>query len=187
MVRLEEMSRSALAEIVDRYPWFAAARAVLLHKVLDVFGIDAAQGQYGSDRLYFPCGERISADIYAAISGCNSYEDSGAILKDVLDKPVTEIFDGTDFFSRRQYEAVRRTEDLSIGKIAVVDYSKPAPDTGRTVKDTVDRLDVFSETLAGIYVEQGYPERAIEIYRALSLQSPEKSAYFASLIGKLKS
>jgi hypothetical protein len=46
--------------------------------------------------------------------------------------------------------------------------------------------DYFTETLAQIYADQGYPEQAKQIYSALSLRFPEKSAYFASLIEKLK-
>ena len=41
-----------------------------------------------------------------------------------------------------------------------------------------------TETLARIYLEQDYAQKAIEIYSKLSLRYPEKSIYFASLIEK---
>ena len=46
--------------------------------------------------------------------------------------------------------------------------------------------DVLTETMAEVWVKQGNRQKAREIYDKLSLQNPDKSAYFAAKIDALK-
>lgn len=45
---------------------------------------------------------------------------------------------------------------------------------------------IVSESLAQLLAQQGKTEKAIEMYRKLSLRNPEKNAYFADLIRKIQ-
>ena len=55
-----------------------------------------------------------------------------------------------------------------------------------TEADIDDEDDIVSEDLAEIYLAQGLKNEAIEIYRKLSLQNSEKSAYFAEKIENIE-
>ncbi|HNQ11570.1 MAG TPA: hypothetical protein PKH65_07260 [Bacteroidia bacterium] len=50
----------------------------------------------------------------------------------------------------------------------------------------VENEEIVSETLAGIYAQQGNMAKAVRSYEILSLKYPEKKAYFAGLILQLK-
>jgi hypothetical protein len=60
----------------------------------------------------------------------------------------------------------------------------PNDDISKSFVEEADGL--VTETLAKIYVNQGYYSRAMDIYEKLSLKFPEKSSYFASQIEKVK-
>lgn len=53
-------------------------------------------------------------------------------------------------------------------------------------KSVTENKEIISETLAQLYARQGYRDKAIAMYERLCLAFPDKSAYFAAEIEKIK-
>ena len=49
-----------------------------------------------------------------------------------------------------------------------------------------DDLAFCTETLGHIYAQQGFYDKAIEVFSKLILLYPQKSAYFAALVNEMK-
>ncbi len=96
-------------------------------------------------------------------------------------KPRTVHVVGGDYFSQSEYEAVRNNGDNVFSH-----YAAKAKKEKNDSSQEVGEIAVYTETLAQIYLEQGYPEQAKRIYSKLLLAYPEKNTYFAALIAKIE-
>lgn len=173
---------SALLQLLDTYPWFVPARARLCRITAAASGPDAARGLFEEGIVYFPDAVHLSREIFPLPKG--DYKDNDLKRETPASSvPTRPWMSGMDYFSRDDYAQAALPDDARLASIAVVDYSSPAP----VASEHHDpELDLATETLAQIYLEQGYPEQAREIYRKLILHSPEKSAYFAALMEKIE-
>ena len=96
---------------------------------------------------------------------------------------------GGDYFSKEDFAQLGDNE-----KAAEIKFGAPAENTlGETAayaaqpEGESDDMDFVTETLAAIYADQGYYDKAIEVYAKLILLYPEKSTYFATLVNEIKS
>jgi len=74
----------------------------------------------------------------------------------------------------------------SPGQIKIKDDQKFYSPEHYAKESLLENEHLVSETLAKIYALQGSVNKAVRAYEILSLKFPQKSAYFASLIQKLK-
>lgn len=56
----------------------------------------------------------------------------------------------------------------------------------KMAEHSIEDREVVTETMAEVWIRQGQPEKAVEVYTKLSLLNPSKSSYFAGLIESLK-
>ena len=101
------------------------------------------------------------------------------MVNDLLDKPVKKDNDkkpGINLIDKFLEEdpakiVPKRDEE------AVVDLAESSAS---------ENDDIISETIAQIYSKQGKTDKAIEVYKKLSLKFPEKSSYFALRIAEVQ-
>ena len=192
-IDLASLTIDELAGVVHLYPWFASARKELCKRMSRLGGEEAwGTEQYAEEALYVPDRRKVSDLLRSGHRADGTDKDVSEILRSYIapepDEAPAEAERGVrvvggDYFSQAQYNDVRRGGDNVFTRFAVKAKSDGMKDE-RTGSDIADRY--ATETLAGIFAEQGCLEEARRIYSRLILDNPEKSAYFASLIDKLE-
>jgi hypothetical protein len=124
---------------------------------------------------------------------------------DEVAKPIEEIKPATEIYEQINISP-EESETIEPDVIAPAEPSKidlierfisEAPSMPRPKKEfyspvnmahksTIDSEDLVSETLAEVHLKQGNIPKALKIYERLCLIIPEKSAYFAARIEKIK-
>ena len=192
-IDLKKLNLDELVGVVNLYPWFAGARVELCERMSHVGGDLWGVAQYADAAMYVGAREKLASMVRSSVSTSWNDSDVEQILKsyiaesDAVNEELKAAPEqrrvhvvGGDFFSQADYDQVRRTDDNVFSRYAAKAKEDKSYDDVQAVE-----FDLYTETLAQIYAEQGYYEQAKNIYSKLILAYPEKSAYFAALIQKL--
>ena len=193
-IDLKKLNLDELVGVINLYPWFGAARTELCAR-MSRMGEGWSDAQFADAAMYVASRDKLAAIWRKARKGDWQDADVEDILKSYIEDKAVEpeaqetsyvserkvFVVGGDYFSQEAYDKVRRSDDNVFSRYAVKAKSE-RPAEGA---DSPISFDIYTETLAQIYAEQGYFEQAKEIYSKLILAYPEKNAYFAALIQKL--
>lgn len=183
---IHDISLEELSSIISVYPWYAGARMELCRRMAEAGAL--SDSQVAETALHL-CERKVVTPLLRTGRETDlSDKDARRIVESFIpettaDTPAPRIVVvGGDYFSQDQYEKARKEGDSIFSQFAA-----KAREEG-FVDDTTEpesEEPLCTETLAGIYLEQGYPQEAIDIYSQLSLRYPEKSVYFAALIDEI--
>ena len=189
-IDLKKLNLDELVGVVNIYPWFAGARKELCIRMNRMGESGWEESQFADAAMYIADRRKLSEIMRRQKSNDLTDADVEQLLKSYIsEKNEVEseatpqrrvLVVGGDYFTQADYDQARRSDDNVFSRYA----AKAKKD--HIYEDTgTSEFDMYTETLAQIYLEQGYPEQARNIYSKLILANPEKNAYFAALIQKI--
>ncbi|MCQ2183499.1 MAG: hypothetical protein MJY89_08900 [Bacteroidales bacterium] len=182
VIDIHKLTLEELAGIISLYPWYGAARMEYFARMS---GLDAiSDSQLAETALHVGSRRRLSELVLLGRdTDCTDTDAMELVEISGSDDNLSGrkiIVAGGDYFTQKDYDSVRRTDDSIFSR-----FAREARREGYVEPVGEDAEDFCTEALAKIYLEQDYPDEAIAIYSKLSLRYPEKSVYFATLIDEI--
>ena len=190
-IDLKRLTIDELIGVVNIYPWFGGARKELCER-MNRSGAAWGKSQCAEAAMYVGSRKKMAALVQSSSNNDWTDADVQTLIKSyIVEEPEPEAIPeaspfrerrihvvGGDYFTQEDYDQVRRKDDNVFST-----YAAKAKESGSyTDYDDTTDFDIYTETLAEIYAQQGYYQQARDIYSKLILAYPEKSAYFAALI-----
>ena len=197
-MNLASLTVNELEALLEETPWFTLARKEYLWRQGEM-GDEALRSATAGSALYLPSRAGFLREVEErrrreAAAREQAAQAAKARKAESSEKPRIFVVGG-DYFDRDDYASLEEeglafdTSKLAFNPIASAlgaIESESGEVAQRPVRQAVEDDDFCTETLARIYFEQEFYQRAIEIYEKLILLYPEKSAYFATLIDKAR-
>lgn len=170
-----------LYDLVKTYPWFTLGRYMQMRALRssDPAGYRRALRRADVRLFVHPWPRLLLDDTAVSANGYASYTAAEAERYADPSRPDTVAV--IDEFLESRGEGERIVPPPAMGS------SRDEPmQEDISAASVAEDSEIATETLAEIYLAQGLPERALEIYYKLSLKYPEKSVYFANLIAAVQ-
>ena len=183
-IDLKKLNLDELVGVINLYPWFGVARVELCDR-MSRMEAGWGESQFAEAAMYVASRNKLAAMRRKAVvvADWKDADVEAKLAEEMSHVPERKVFVvGGDYFSQEAYDKVRRSDDHVFSRYA----AKAKVERPASVSSEPIAFDMYTETLAQIYADQGYFEQAKEIYSKLILAYPEKNTYFAALIQKLE-
>ncbi len=216
---LDLQAMAQLKELVEKYPYFHAARILHLRALYQLHDpsfdqelrkaailVPSRESLFNlfEEKKYKPTKDAPKS--VAAKKRDNEAQDrTGSLIDDYLDSlpeeknnkrnhPIEPTVDYLGYLMQTQQQMFPESTPLNggdliddflnkeNGKIVLNDETKEPLQKPKVMEENHSDNEIFTETLAQIYIKQGKFEQAIEIIKRLSLKYPKKNRYFADQI-----
>ena len=184
-IDIRKLTLDELVGVVNLYPWFGGARKELCERMRKMGDDEWGRSQYVDAAMYVPSRTKMADLMRSSVSQDWTDADVEKLLKSYITEKEGTGEDasmgrrihvvGGDYFSQDDYDRVRRSDDKVFSRYAAKAKQEKSYEE---VKD--EEFDLYTETLAQIYLEQGYPDQAKSIYSKLLLANPEKKCLLCS-------
>ena len=188
-IHIHPLTLDELSGVITLYPWYSGARMEFCRRMAEMGAL--SESQVAETALHLEQRRVAAALLQRGRTVDCSDKDTRRITDTLMPAahPSARVYVvGGDYFSQDQYEEARSDGDGVFSQFAAhagEDKGTPAAPPAEPLAENEGGGDFCTETLARIYLEQGYKDEAREIYSKLSLRYPEKSVYFAALIDEI--
>ena len=186
-IDIHKLTLEELSGVIALYPWYGGARMELCRRMSGEGALSEIQiaetALHLGDRAVLAALLRAGRTVDCSDKDARRLADTFISAQDKPRKQRRVYVVGGDYFSQDQYEHARTDTDGIFSQFAAKARAEGFNELPEEKQE--QDMNFYTETLAGIYLEQGYSQEAIDIYSQLILRYPEKSVYFAALIDEI--